>query len=529
MATLLTLRELRLASKVAVGAVAIALVGSGCTASKTPEEPEKVTVREGGKRPGAAFVHLFEWKWTDVAKECETFLGPKGFAAVQVSPPMEHALLPGRPWWQRYQPVSYDLVSRSGNEVDFEDMVTRCNAVGVHIYVDAVINHMTAQDSGTGSNGHEFTKYEYEGLYTEADFHSPHCTIDGADYTTNGDNVQSCELLGLSDLNTADPSVQQKLAAYLVRMVDLGVRGFRIDAAKHMAPADVQAIIALVSEAVGAERAPYYFLEVIDQGGEAIEKSDYAGVAGSSGSVVDITEFAYAAIGDNFLGKDGDKLSELLERASAATLLPSDRAVVFSNNHDTQRNNAIFYQDGAAHDLANVFLLAYPYGYPQLISSYAFDRTSDAGRSEGPPSDAEGNTTSIYADGSDVPSCAANSANAPIGSWVCEHRSRTVANMVGFRRAAADSAVTHVWTNDENQLAFGREGTAFVVLNGEGAPLEQSLATDLPAGKYCDVLSGELEGGTCTGAVIEVGADGAATFQVAPHAAAAIHVEARPK
>lgn len=29
-------------------------------------------------------VHLFEWKWTDIADECERFLGPKGFGGVQV-------------------------------------------------------------------------------------------------------------------------------------------------------------------------------------------------------------------------------------------------------------------------------------------------------------------------------------------------------------------------------------------------------------------------------------------------------------
>lgn len=29
-------------------------------------------------------VHLFEWKWEDVAAECERFLAPKGFAGVQV-------------------------------------------------------------------------------------------------------------------------------------------------------------------------------------------------------------------------------------------------------------------------------------------------------------------------------------------------------------------------------------------------------------------------------------------------------------
>lgn len=29
-------------------------------------------------------VHLFEWKWNDIAAECEHYLGPNGFAGVQV-------------------------------------------------------------------------------------------------------------------------------------------------------------------------------------------------------------------------------------------------------------------------------------------------------------------------------------------------------------------------------------------------------------------------------------------------------------
>lgn len=31
-----------------------------------------------------AIVHLFEWKWDDIADECERFLAPNGFAGVQV-------------------------------------------------------------------------------------------------------------------------------------------------------------------------------------------------------------------------------------------------------------------------------------------------------------------------------------------------------------------------------------------------------------------------------------------------------------
>jgi len=50
-----------------------------------------------------------------------------------VSPPNEHRDIwdPERPWWERYQPISYKLHSRSGNESQFIDMVQRCNAVNV--------------------------------------------------------------------------------------------------------------------------------------------------------------------------------------------------------------------------------------------------------------------------------------------------------------------------------------------------------------------------------------------------------------
>lgn len=30
-------------------------------------------------------VHLFQWKWTDIANECEQYLGPNGFGAVRVN------------------------------------------------------------------------------------------------------------------------------------------------------------------------------------------------------------------------------------------------------------------------------------------------------------------------------------------------------------------------------------------------------------------------------------------------------------
>jgi len=68
-------------------------------------------------------VQLFEWSWDAIASECETFLGPKGFCGVQVSPPAEH--IQGGEWWARYQHVSYNLDSRSGNRQQFVNMVQK--------------------------------------------------------------------------------------------------------------------------------------------------------------------------------------------------------------------------------------------------------------------------------------------------------------------------------------------------------------------------------------------------------------------
>src|SRR5207249_2306103 len=69
----------------------------------------------GHMAAGDVFVHLFEWKWTDIANECENVLGPAGFEAVQISPPEEHSIVPSHDWSERYQPVSYSVErSRSG-------------------------------------------------------------------------------------------------------------------------------------------------------------------------------------------------------------------------------------------------------------------------------------------------------------------------------------------------------------------------------------------------------------------------------
>lgn len=516
----------------AAGLLGLLLLVGGCSGGGKggpPTEPPVVTPpaerptlpqdyrASGHAAAGDVFVHLFEWKWPDIARECETVLGPAGYEAVQVSPPQEHLVLPAAQWWIRYQPVSYSLGrSRSGTAAEFTDMVTRCKAAGVDIYVDAVINHMTA-GGGTGSNGTVYTKYNYPGLYTQADFH-PSCSVN--DYSSAA-NVQDCELVGLADLNTGSASVQQKIADYLASLVRLGVAGFRIDAAKHMQPVELDAILDRVNQALSGEGRPlpYWFAEVIDHGGEAVRREQYYGLAFGTGGAVDITEFRYRGVGEKFTGSGGQKLADLKNfSVTAWNLMPADKAVVFLENHDTQRGEGVWYRDGQVYRLANVWMLAQPYGYPSVMSSYAFDRSTGAGDDMGPPS--TGGATNDVA-------CAPTLETATLGTWVCEHRDPTVLRMVAFRRAVAGTDASRWWDNGANAIAFSRGDKGFVAINRESAAVTVSTTTGLSAGTYCDVITGGRAGAACAGTRVTVDASGAVQHSLPANTAVAIHAGTR--
>lgn len=498
--------QLRLAQKPGlIAACAAVLVLSSCNpfwGGRGPVAGRPIldaTYRASGHAAaGDVFVRLFEWSWPDVASECETRLAPKGFKAVQVSPPQED--MGGTEWWTRYQPVSYSIaLSRSGTGAQFIDMVNRCKAVGVDIYVDAVINHMTSNASGVGRNGTVYTKYNYPGLYTQSDFHAS-CLVDNYQSAAN---VQDCELGGLADLNTGLPAVRQKIADYLLGLARLGVAGFRIDSAKHIQPVELNDIIARVNLTLAMEgRAlPYYFGEVVDYSAEAVKPVDYFGLGYSSGGWADITEFKFRGVGYKFLG-NGQYLAQLNPNGSAGNqfsesawgLMPADKAVVFLDNHDTQRSEGISFRNGATYRLANVFMLAQPYGYPSVMSSYFFDPATGWGA--GPPATA--------------PGCAVSMESAAAGQWVCEHRDAAIANMIAFRRAVAGTAQLNWWDNGANAIAFSRGDKGFVAINHESGSITRTFATGLAAGNYCDVLAGGANAGACIGQTIVVGADGSA-------------------
>ncbi len=479
----------------------------------------------GRAAAGDVFVHLFDWRWAEIATECETVLGPAGVAAVQVSPPQEHSITPSFDWSERYQPVSYSVArSRSGTGTEFKNMIDRCLAVGVGIYVDAILNHMTNFPSpGVGSNGTAYTKYEYPGLYTAANFHTP-CSI--SNYN-DAKNVQDCELFTLPDLDTGQPAVRQKLADYLIALARLGVAGFRVDAAKHIQQVELDDIIDRANIALVAEARPipYVFLEVIAGPGEALSEADFFGVGYSSGGASDIIEITFTGVGDKFRKTGGQMISDLDPNGppgkqfsqAAWNMISSDKAVVFLQNHDSQRECGIGYQHGNAFRLANVWMLAQPFGHPTVLSGYAFECPGQ--RTLGPRSDAQGWTLPH--------SCIANFDNAVTGDYTCEHRDPHILKMIGFRRRVAGTPIAAWWDNDANAIAFSRGDKGFVAINRETTTLTATVPTPMAPGTYCDLITGGKVGAACAGTTVTVVSAGTITLSLPADRAIAIDISTK--
>lgn len=482
-----------------VGATAAVIVALstlvGCSSAT-----EEVTGVPGTVAADAG-VQMFQRPWNSIARECEDTIGPAGFAWVLTSPPQEH--ITGDAWWTSYQPVSYELDSKLGTRNEFADMVARCGAAGVDVIADAVINHMAGIDEGIGFAGTEFTHDEYPGLYGPADFHDCELTEENdiEDYTSR-QQVQTCELVNLADLDTGSPKVQGRIADYLQSMLDVGVVGFRLDAAKHMAAEDVQAVVDLLPDDTRI------LSEVIrGSASEPVQPEEYL----DAGSVF---EFQYAR--DLGPGLRGGFMSDPELGMERPQHVPSERAITFIDNHDTERGEAsITYRDGGLYVIANAILLADDFGTPIVYSGYAF-----TDREAGAPQEADGTVAGWSCAGVTGPR-----DDYADGEGVCTEAWTAIAGMLEFRAVAGDAArLPRV--GERGVYGFERDGRALLVTNPTSTAREAVVETGVPDGEYCDVISGGRDSAStegCVGDSVSV-EDGIVTVTIPAESAIAIHL-----
>lgn len=473
------------AATILAGAV---VASSPAIASAGAKSSQKTTQK-------GVIVTAFQQNWKSIAKECKKTYGPDGVKYVQVSPPQDH--IKGDQWWTSYQPVSYKLNSKLGTEDEFKKMITTCKASGVGIIADAVINHTTGfanKDTlGVGGSKYDAANQSFpDAGYAKDDFHK---STENISTYRKAEIVWTHRLVGLLDLDTSNPHVQKTLGEYFAYMLKLGVAGFRVDAAKHMSPQDVKGIKAAAAEAAGTTPDKIWWMQEtigFPEQDPRIQPDQYLQTG-------EVNEFEYSYRLRNYFYGSIENLKHITDK-----LIPSKKAAIFVTNWDTERDNAsrvLTYKDGKKYELANAFMLAYPYGTPNVFSGYEFTK-----RDEGAPGATQ---TSIP----DV-SCAKDS------KWQCTQRLTSIRGMIGFYNAVRGTKVTNWQDDDDNNVAFSRGNKGFLAINNTEKPQKVSYKTDLPDGEYCNVY----ESKDCTKTVSVSG--GKVETTINAESAVALHANA---
>ncbi len=310
--------------------------------------------------------------------------------------------------------------------------------------------------------------------------------------------MRNCRLGFLTDLALGTADVRAKIATYLNHLLFIGVGGFRMDACKHMWAEDLELVYDLLE--YNDSSRPFVYNEVIDLGGEPITGDEYTHLGR-------VTDFKYGRdIGDCFRNWNDQKIAYLKDFGWGWGYLDDKDAFVFVDNHDNQRGHGaggasiLSFKVPHLYKRAVAFKLAWPFGFTRIMSSYDFNNT-DAG----PPSD----------DGEIINDVPINDDGSCGGGWMCEHRWRPIYSMVQFRNLMGGNNVTYWWDNDENQIVFSVGKKGFVAINNEEADLVGTHTSGLPAGTYCDVISGEKTDDGCTGIEVEVSDDGVGSVTLA--------------
>ncbi len=443
-------------------------------------------------------IQMFEWPWVSLQGECTNTLGPEGIDWILVSPPQDS--ISGSTWWVNYQPVSYAIDNNLGNRAQFSAMVDACNAAGVQVIVDAVINHMSAGN------------YNYPGVpYSANDFHAS-MSSSNPNYCDSDINwndlwsVQHCELLGLNDLATETQSVRDKIDAYLNDLLSLGVAGFRVDAAGHIPVAELRQIQDGLNLTTGGIK-PFFVQE---------NPTDNTG---NEPYAVQGQVFGWSWVDDMvsyFSPGAGDLSGAQWINGTYASLNGTTKTVTMVSNHDTERNGrALTYQDGSGkkYQQASIYTIVNQYGMPMLYTGFAFS-DSDAG-----PALANGYAKNVVCGGSTPASYYAD------GKYICMQRWTAIKGAIAWKDAAGTAKASTAggrlgsWSDKYSTYSYKRGSGNFIIFNGGYTAVKNyKLNVRMPKGTYCDYITGgtkpKKSSKACTGTKIVVDSKGVATFNI---------------
>ena len=215
---------------------------SSQAASSEPAKSEVKLVGEYELSPEIStgtILHAWCWSFNTIKANLKD-IAEAGYTAIQTSPineckvgenggmqlqDVEGSENNGK-WYYHYQPTNYTIGNyQLGTEEEFKELCAEAEKYGIKIIVDAVVNHMSSDINAISEDIYKVTDKPFHGL---------------KDITNYNDRKQVTQgnLLGLQDLNTQDPKIQQFILSYLKKCVEDGADGFRYDATKHIELSD---------------------------------------------------------------------------------------------------------------------------------------------------------------------------------------------------------------------------------------------------------------------------------------------------
>ena len=169
---------------------------------------------------------LFDCPIKDV-KRLLPIINSQGFNVVQISP-LQKNKDDSDDWWLLYQPLGFEIGNRIGTKEELYDLCLEAKKYGINVVVDAVINHVANKND-----------IEYLEPHPDVDkeiLNNKDCFKQKIQITNWDDRNQVINYcLGLPGLDPNNPLVQKKIITMLNEYIDLGVEGFRFDAAKSIA------------------------------------------------------------------------------------------------------------------------------------------------------------------------------------------------------------------------------------------------------------------------------------------------------
>ncbi len=181
-------------------------------------------------------LHVWSWNFPTIAENMKK-IADAGFTMIQTSP-VNACFSPeggnvkifdekeGN-WYHYYQPVDWTVGNNIvGTEAEMKAMLDSARKYDVRVLVDVLPNHTAfdidlVTDEFYEAVGGREKMFHTKGLEGISDYNDrTQCTHQGVG--------------GLPDVNTENPLFQKYYMQFVNKLIDMGVRGFRYDTAKHI-------------------------------------------------------------------------------------------------------------------------------------------------------------------------------------------------------------------------------------------------------------------------------------------------------